>query len=45
MSKEIGDVGCEAPYDRLFISGDIIPILIFSFFELGQPEEDVVACP
>lgn len=45
MSEENGDVASETTYDMLFISGDIIPILIFSAFEVGQPEEDVIACP
>jgi len=40
-----GDVVSEATYDRLFISGDTIPILTFFAFEVGQPEEGVIACP
>ena len=37
--------GSEIPWDRLFISGDIIPILIFSVFEVDDPAEGLSACP
>jgi hypothetical protein len=41
-----GDVGAEATYDSPpLISGDIIPILISSVLEIGQPEEELIACP
>ena len=38
------DVVSETTYDRLFVAVDIIPISIFPLFEVGQPEEDVIAC-
>ena len=37
--------GSGTPWDRLFISGDIIPILIFSVFEVDDPADDLSACP
>jgi hypothetical protein len=39
-----GDVGSEATYNRLFISGDIIAISIFSIFEVGKLKDDFIAC-
>jgi len=39
------EVGSGTPCDMLFISGGIIPILIFSVFEVDDPAEDLSACP
>ena len=35
----------ETTYDRLFISGDTISILIFSVLKVGQRQEDLISCP
>jgi len=42
-SKLIGDVVSEATYDWLFVFGDVMSILIFPLFKVGQPEEDPTA--
>jgi hypothetical protein len=39
------EVGPGTPWDRLFISGGIIPILIFSVFEADDPAENLSAFP
>ena len=42
---QLYEVGFGTTWDKLFISGDIIPILIFSVFEVDDPAEDLSACP
>jgi len=45
VSEKIRVVVSEAIYDRLFISGDRMRILMFSVFEAGQPEKAVITIP
>jgi hypothetical protein len=40
-----GDVISETTYDRLFVAKGIIPLSIFPVFDVGQPQDDLIARP